>query len=290
MIELQTIKLDLLERYRFIEITVLWEGRLTTTMLMECFGISRQQASKDINQYNGGIAPDNLEYDRFLKGYKPAAGFKPVLTLGSSDEYLRLLSQRQPPEAGVMSLASERLHTLILKVPESHRLEPAIVRGIVAAVRHNLRTEVEYVSFTNPHPSKRVLAPHSLIFSGVRWYVRAFCEKRRAYRDFVLSRFRGEVTALGESSQSIAEDREWNTPLKLKIVPDPELSPAQQDIVAYDYGMQDGCLSVETNAALVDYVVKLLRIAPDNPAQRPEARQVAIANLEEIRPWLLPSN
>ncbi len=42
---------ELLLRYRYIETTALWEGRLTTRHLCETFGIGRQQASKDINNY-----------------------------------------------------------------------------------------------------------------------------------------------------------------------------------------------------------------------------------------------
>lgn len=66
------LRRDLLLRYRLIEIIALWEGRLTTNHLTRAFGIGRQQASKDINQYLGEYAPDNLVYDRSLKGYKPS--------------------------------------------------------------------------------------------------------------------------------------------------------------------------------------------------------------------------
>ena len=61
---------DLLLRYRYIEIIALWEGRLTTRHLCETFGIGRQQASKDINTYLRKVGPDNLVYDKYLKGDK----------------------------------------------------------------------------------------------------------------------------------------------------------------------------------------------------------------------------
>ena len=66
------LRWDLLLRYRLIEVIALWEGRLTTNHLQRAFGIGRQQASKDINHYLAEYAPGNLEYDRSLKGYKPA--------------------------------------------------------------------------------------------------------------------------------------------------------------------------------------------------------------------------
>jgi predicted DNA-binding transcriptional regulator YafY len=84
---------DLLLRYRYIEILALWEGRLTTRHLCETFGIGRQQASKDINEYLRTVGPNNLEYDKYLKGYKPSSTFTPAVTQGIADEYLHLMAR-----------------------------------------------------------------------------------------------------------------------------------------------------------------------------------------------------
>src|SRR5690554_147383 len=89
------IRWDLLLRYRLIEIIALWEGRLTTNHICHSFGIGRQQASKDINTYLRELAPGNLVYDRHLKGYVPAPGFKPVVTRGEPEEYLELACRHQ---------------------------------------------------------------------------------------------------------------------------------------------------------------------------------------------------
>ncbi|BAW25730.1 transcriptional regulator [Pseudomonas putida] len=47
--------------------------------MIQSFGISRQQASKDINTYITEHAPKNLTYDKQLKGYMPSKQFKPLL-------------------------------------------------------------------------------------------------------------------------------------------------------------------------------------------------------------------
>ena len=52
-------KYDLLLRYRLIEIVALWEGKLNAGHLMDYFGIGRQQASKDINEYLQNIGENN---------------------------------------------------------------------------------------------------------------------------------------------------------------------------------------------------------------------------------------
>ena len=85
---MNTLRWEQLLRYRFIEIIVLWEGRLTTRHLCEVFGIGRQQASKDINNYIREVGPGNLEYDKFLKGYKPTSQFKPEVTEGCKRGHL----------------------------------------------------------------------------------------------------------------------------------------------------------------------------------------------------------
>ena len=79
---MNTTRWEQLLRYRFIEIIALWEGRLTTKHLCEVFGIGRQQASKDINNYKRSIGPGNLEYDGTAKGYRPSATFTPSVTQG----------------------------------------------------------------------------------------------------------------------------------------------------------------------------------------------------------------
>ena len=73
---IEQVRWDLALRYRLIETVAWWEGRLTTNHLIQSFGISRQQASKDINTYITEHAQNNLEYDKYLKGYVPRKNFK----------------------------------------------------------------------------------------------------------------------------------------------------------------------------------------------------------------------
>ena len=82
-------------RYRFIEIVAMWEGRLTTRHLCDVFGIGRQQASKDINNYKRSIGPGNLEYDPIAKGYRPSADFTPKVSRGEAEEYSGNRRRRQ---------------------------------------------------------------------------------------------------------------------------------------------------------------------------------------------------
>lgn len=284
------IRWDLLQRYKMIEIIALWEGRLTTNVLTNAFSISRQQASKDINTYNGILNPNQLEYDKTLKGYKPVKHFKPVFTQGITDEYLQLISNHSEiSNVNTITLTNNEFPSMILKVPDSPHINPQMIHGLVTAVRQKKRIEVGYVSLRTPQPSKRIITPHTLIYSGFRWYVRAYCEKRNDFINFVLSRLRGEPELLGKAEYTISQDKFWNTPVTIEIIPDPRLSEEKQKIIEYDYGMQNKKLNIKTNAALVDYILKLLRIDPAVKTEYPEAQQIIVKNFKEIKDYLFPS-
>ena len=276
---------DLLLRYRFIETIVLWEGRLTTRHLCDTFGIGRQQASKDINNYIREVGPGNLEYDKFLKGYKPTAEFTPQVTQGLADEYLHLMARNNELLNVFESLALNVANVQVLSVPVRD-VKPEVLRPIMQAARQQKRLEVDYVSLNNPDREGRIIVPHTLVYTGLRWHVRAWCEKNQGYRDFVLSRFRDIPEIMDESEHGAEGDIDWNTFVTVSIIADPRLSTAQRQVVEVDYGMDGGALEVSTRAKLVPYVLKLLNVDPTSMADDPTAQQIVLANKDELSPWL----
>lgn len=283
---IESVRWDLALRYRLIETVAWWEGRLTTGHLMQSFGISRQQASKDINSYIADYAPKNLEYDKHLKGYVPSRHFKPLFIDDSASAYLHLLNQNYERAPHIDGLALAYAHTEVLGVPD-RSVRPEVLRPLLKACREGLRLECEYVSFSTPDVETRLIAPHTLIYTGMRWHVRAYCEKNRDYRDFVLSRFRGEPGLMDDLSEHTRDlDSGWNTELAVVIVPDSRLKPEQRTIIEADYGMQDGQLLIETRGALVQYVLQRYQIDPTKLHAKPEAQQIVVANLDELKPWL----
>ncbi|MCB1705519.1 MAG: WYL domain-containing protein [Halioglobus sp.] len=276
---------DLLLRYRFIETLALWEGRLTTRHLCDTFGIGRQQASKDINNYIREVGPGNLEYDKYLKGYKPTTGFTPQVTQGLADEYLHLMARNNELMNVFESLSLDVANVEVLSVPVRD-VKPEVLRPIMQAARQQRRLEVDYVSLNHPDREGRIIVPHTLVYSGLRWHVRAWCEKNSSYRDFVLSRFRDIPEIMDESGHGSDGDTEWHTQVVVRITPDPRLSAAQREVVEVDYGMVDGALAIPTRARLVPYVLQLLHIKPGEPAEDPTAQQIVVENRDELAPWL----
>jgi predicted DNA-binding transcriptional regulator YafY len=276
---------DLLLRYRYIETIALWEGRLTTRHLCDTFGFGRQQASKDINTYLREVGIDNLEYDKYLKGYKPTAAFQPQITRGLADEYLHLVARNNELMNMFESLALNVGNVEVLSHPVRD-VKPDVLRPIMQAARQQKRLDCDYVSLNHPDREGRIIVPHTLVYTGLRWHVRAWCEKNGEYRDFVLSRFRDTPEIMDESVHGADGDTQWNTRVTLRITADPRLSPEQREVVEVDYGMTDGALSITTRGKLVPYALKLLQISPGKTLQAPMAQQIVVANRDELEPWL----
>lgn len=279
---------DLLLRYRLIEVISQWEGRLTTNHLMRAFGIGRQQASKDINTYLAEHGPGNLEYDRHLKGYRPTPSFRPVFTRGLADEYLHMMHAREDLACSFESLAVRELNTEVL-LPPARALRPEILRPILQACREGKRVEIRYASLSNPEPEYRVIQPHTVVHSGYRWHVRAWCEKSSEFRDFVLSRISESPGITLPATHGEGQDEAWNASVTLTLIPDPRLSRAQKAVIAEDYGMTNMQLSIPTRGALVSYVLQQLRVDSSPRERSPEAQQVVIKNRDEVARWLINS-
>jgi len=275
---------DTILRFRLIEIITLWEGRLTSKHLTSVFGLSRSVASKVINQYNKEVVKDNLVYDKKLKGYKPATKFSPHFSTGNISEYLNLVNLYNDLENNLAPLTLEQSNIEIVN-PLARAIQPSLIRPILSACRDHQRIEIEYSSLTS-EKDYRNIAPHTIVFSGYRWHVRAYCEKSGQFRDFVLSRITDIYDTVGISKNTIAYDKNWNKLIHIIIKPDSRLNPLQQKVISTDYGMQDNQLIIPVRGAMVNYLLQFLRINTEVIQADPKAQQVVIENLDEVKKWL----
>lgn len=132
----------------------------------------------------------------------------------------------------------------------------------------------------------------TLVFTGLRWHVRAWYETNMDYRDFVLSRFRGipEIESdLDNPNPGIEDDTAWNKQVTIRLKPDPRLRPEQRKVVSNDYGMKNNVLTIKTRGALVHYALKQLHVDDKVLQGKPSAQQIVISNYNEIKPWLFDS-
>src|SRR5262249_12777177 len=77
-------------RLEFIEFRLFWEGGVNRADLIDAFGISVPQASKDFSLYQEQ-APGNIVYDKSAKRYVAAEGFKPLYLDSDPDAYFSRL-------------------------------------------------------------------------------------------------------------------------------------------------------------------------------------------------------
>ncbi|MCR9849648.1 helix-turn-helix transcriptional regulator [Vibrio antiquarius] len=279
------IRWDLLFRYRMIEVIALWEGRLTTNHLIKSFGIGRQQASKDINSYLSEVAPGNLVYDKQLKGYKPSDSFAPELTSGHADEYLHILA-RSEDMAVTFNELDMGFENVSMVRPVTRNISPQVLRPLVQAIREKKRVDISYTSLKDGIEVERIISPHTLVCTSLRWHVRAYCEHANDYRDFVLSRIRGIPCLEAKRVKGREHDELWNTPLTVDLKPDPRLTEVQANVLAHDYGMEEGSLTIPTNAALVRYVLDAYNIDINVLDSNPKGQQIIVGNFEELKQYL----
>jgi predicted DNA-binding transcriptional regulator YafY len=267
------------KRLWFIELIAWWEGRIASSHLIRQFGISRTQAQNDIAYYQSLLA-NNLQYHASHKGFLPQQGFVQAYINGDVVEYLNWISHQD----AIIDISTVLPYTT-LALPK-RQVSADIIRVLVSAIRLQRRVEVDYVSVSNPDYQGRIIVPHHFVSTGLRWHLRAFCEKSQQYRDFVLSRFRGIPDLLNKTDISAAQDNGWHTQLSLVFIPDPRLSPQQQEVIAHDYQMQHGQLTLNTRACLAQYLLQEMQINIRDINISPEAQQLVLSNINVVKTWL----
>ena len=284
-----TIKWDQLLRFKLIEVVALWEGRVTTNHLCNSFNIKRQQASRDIKAFQEQFEFPPLIHDRSIKGYRPSEDFVPRFTKGTPNEYLSLLHKYSNEHVDGFDIPNlGHTDSIVLSVPDRN-VAPIIVRGLLQAAREKRRVDIEYVSMDSPEGRGRNIVPHTIVFDGFRWHVRAYCEDRQMFLDFVLSRFRGEPELLDKSNIGMEADEDWMIEETIQIIPNPHLTPEQQTIVKADYGMDESSFTISCRRALIKYLVKRLDICVDQRKLKssPKKYQLTVANPQVVKRWLL---
>lgn len=281
-VALSDIRWGVEKRLEFIEFRLFWEGGINRADIMGQFGVSVPQASKDLSLYEER-APGNLVYDKRLKRYLAAKNFKPVFFKPEADLYLSQLKSASDRAAPVEdSWLAEMPDTDAMPVPH-RRVSVDVLRAMVSAVRRGRSLEILYQSMnaTRLEPTWRWITPHAFSNDGLRWHVRAYCHIDKKFKDFLLSRCL-EVRGDGEAGAAPEIDRFWFERFNVVLSPNPALSKSQQAVVAQDYAMSDGSISVSVRKALLYYFQKRLRLDAIAALDGPHETPVVITNRDEF--------
>jgi len=266
------------QRVRAIEIITYWHGRLNTSDIIAAFGISRIQASKDIKEYTSQF-PDNITYSLSDRTYLKNKSFKLHLTKGRIDEYIDHISRMS---TNITDIPIERLSL------HYRHLKPEVVSHVLQSIKNKKGLSIVYASMSRPEGIERVIYPHSLVDTGYRWHIRAYCDDNQEFRDFNIGRILGipKLQGVLPKFASRNNDLQWNKTIRFSLIPNPSLSSNQKKVVEVEFGIEKGALIVTTRACLTHYLLQRYQIDSQN-LKKPELNQLlAVMNPNVIKPYL----
>jgi hypothetical protein len=273
--------MELVQRYWMLELIAFWEGQINTKPLMTALGLTRQSVSQLLKQYQADF-PNSLDYDAKRKAYQITDHFKPHYIDQTVDEYFDWLNYGKIPtfSNAAKDATQHRIQAL------ARFVSPQVMRPLLQAVKDKTAVYCEYLSVSSSDPQGRLIYPHSFVKTTGRWHVRAYCDMRKQFLDFVLSRFQS-VDYDGKTTEHTGQqDTLWNTQVTLILAPDSRLTDKQKSVLENDYGMTDGQLNITTRAALVKYTLDDLQIKTKMLEANPQAQQLVCVNYTDIKQWL----
>jgi len=238
------------ERLRAVELWLWWRGWVGRGDLVGRFGISAAQASGDLQKYlemNG----KGVSYQTSRKRYEAGEDFACALHVPSLEEAVRMFlgGGEREMNAGENSAETERV--AILQLPK--RVAPGgIARRVFVALLGGKRLRVFYYSVNSDGAEWRYLRPGALAWDGRRWHVRAWCEKREEWRDFVLGRMSKAEWPEGYEG-TMPPDEDWHAWETLRLRLNPLLGNQARASLKLDYGLESEVIEVKVRRALRGY-------------------------------------
>jgi len=279
----QTIKWNTRQRLAYIEVRAYYAGIVSRSDVARTFAMSDPAATKDLKQYND-LAPDNLLYKQSEFGFVPGNRFEPVIADLDPAAVLPLIADNAP--SPWLATGGESIYGIPASyLPLPSRLPTKqIVAQISRAIHQNKKLSIVYASLhVDKLEQRRVIEPHSLINTGLRWHARAYNQENFDFRDFVLSRIL-EAELINEPAESSQQyDEDWMETITLELAPHPGLTSKQQLNLHVDFSEDGRVMQLKVRRALVGYALRALSVdtTPDH-SLNPRAFQLILLNREEI--------
>ena len=261
-----------------LDAILLWEGEVGNQRIRETLGVQPVWASRllaDIALRVGEIAGRSTSHAPLrLKEQLSASVLQQALPV-SDDDYLRLMVGADTPQNWI----HDARHNLSM-------VQPRLFAMVSRAARTRTGLNVRYRSMSEPNGEIRVIYPHAVVRTGMRWHVRAWCKKRADFRDFTLGRM-CDVIALDDPAPfSQADDAGWQAVSKLKIVAHPGLSQSRQEMIRSEYLLGENFKTIAVRECLVMYALQDLKVATDLQRQQPPEYLLALDEPDSVAVWL----
>lgn len=274
------------QRLQYIEIMAWYAGVVTRSDVARAFGLSDPAATKDLKLY-GDLTPGNLIYNHSVFGFVPGEGFSAVFADLAPAIVLPVIAANLAVANGPYG------DTLIYGLPTASlplpaRLpSPQTLAQLTRAIHGRRKLRVGYRSLSDREShDRRVIEPHTLVNTGLRWHVRAYNEASCDFRDFVLSRV-VEAECLDTPAESGEQyDDDWVETVSLRLAPHGGLDANKRESLLLDYGASGEVIELKVRRALLGYVLQRLGVdtTPDH-ALNPNACQLMLLNRDEIEPF-----
>ncbi len=249
------------ERLRAVEVLLWWRGWAGRTDLLERFRLSPAQASSDFQKYlelNGS----QIIYQTSRKRYEATAAFKCLLHVPRLEEALSLLGGTgatglRTDWADQVGEKNERLERLQLPLRLANR---EVERLVFMALLSGQGVRVNYHSLSSDTSEWRVLRPAALAWDGRRWHVRAWCETRQGWRDFVIGRI-SEAEWPQPVTGEVPVDTDWQTWETVRLQVNPALGESSREALKMDYSLENDTIEIPVRRSMKHYLMAELFIA-----------------------------
>lgn len=263
-------------RLAFIEFRVWFYGEVARKHVVERFEVATAAGTRDLMLYKQ-LAPHNVRYEQ--KHYRYLPTFQPLFHHDSEKVLAALTTGVTAADTGTSSETISHAAPKRLNQPDLNTLAT-----VTRAIHAGQVLALTYLSMKKG-PSSRVIVPHSLVDSGLRWHIRAFDRTKGHFRDLVLTRMEDVRALMGGSpptqQELIGADTHWNRIFTLTLIPHP--SRSHPEVIAKDFGMQQGRLQVSLCGAVAGYVMRQWQVdcSPDASMRGQEIR-LCLANPAEL--------
>lgn len=191
---------------------LLQRDKITASELAEKFEVSRRTIIRDIEDIskagipitasqgrNGGISiMDGFKLDRTLLSTEDMkailTGLQGLDSVSESSRYRRLMEKLSAENAVNMESAGNSIIVDLSSWDKS--MVSSKLEIIKSAIRS--REKISFMYYSPERTEERTIEPYRLVFQWANWYAWGYCEKRKDYRMFKLTRMTG-LRASGES-------------------------------------------------------------------------------------------
>ena len=273
------------QRLSTLELLLLWEGFLNRGRLVSLLGLGDIRASQWIQEFRDQN-PRWVVWDSKSRSYH--ATYDAYVAAKRNDNAASLAKYLNLVSVSHVVADSDTTGPICAAFPDLYTPDPRIFAALSHAIRSRLAIEVAYRSMKEPAAHQRLVSPHHLIRAGRRWHVRTYCSTNQEFRDYALGRIVNVVTK--EVPQEMSEDADaaWNKSVAVRLVAHPDLNQDQESVIRFEYFNNTSARVVTCRGALVGYFIQDIHAATDIKKQQPPEYQIAIANMNEISPWLFP--